>query len=69
MILPKQKWTAYVEKDGDDFILPLPEDLLNQLDWKAGDTLEWDVRLDGAIILSRKKTWWGKFKEWLSWRV
>ena len=39
MILPKQKWTAYVEKDGDDFILPLPEDLLNQLDWKAGDTL------------------------------
>lgn len=69
MILPKQKWTAYVEKDGDDFILPLPEDLLNQLDWKAGDTLEWDVRPDGAIVLSRKRTLWGRFKEWLSWRI
>ena len=48
-------WTVTVEEDGDDFILPLPDDLLEQAGWKIGDTLVWDVRPNGRIFLSKKE--------------
>ena len=53
-----KKWTAYVEQDGEDMILPLPPDMLKELGWKAGDTLLWDVRDDGSIHLSKKLNWY-----------
>ena len=65
------KWTAYVEQDGDDLVIPLPDDMLNELGWKTGDTLIWNINEEtGAITLSRKETWlqqmWSKIKSWIS---
>jgi len=63
------KWTAYVEQDGDDLILPLPSDLLEQMDWKEGDVLIWDVREDGSVILTKKIKWYQRiWKRVTSWR-
>lgn len=63
----KNTWTAYVEHDGDDVILPLPNDLLEQLKWKEGDVLIWDVREDGSVVLTKKMPWykvlWSKIKK------
>jgi len=64
-----KKWTAYVEQDGEDMILPLPPDMLKELGWKAGDTLLWDVREDGSIHLSKKLMWYQTlWKRITSWR-
>jgi bifunctional DNA-binding transcriptional regulator/antitoxin component of YhaV-PrlF toxin-antitoxin module len=49
------KWTVTLEEDGEDLILPFPPDLLEQTGWKEGDTLLWDVKEDGSIILSKKE--------------
>lgn len=54
------KWTAYIEQDGDDLILPIPEDLLNQLGWKEGDVLLWDIDDETGQITLRKKPVWYK---------
>lgn len=61
-------WTAYVRQDGDNLIVPLPDDLLESMDWKIGDVLIWDVREDGSVVLTKKATWynklWSKIKLW-----
>ena len=49
------RWTVTVCADGDDLILPLPEDMLQAVGWGPGDTLEWEEGKDGTWIL-RKKT-------------
>ena len=49
------RWTVTVDRDGDDLILPLPEDMLQAVGWGPGDTLEWEEGKDGTWIL-RKKT-------------
>jgi hypothetical protein len=54
------KWTAYLEQDGDDLILPIPDEVLEELNWKEGDVLIWDIKPDGSIIL-RKGSWWYRF--------
>lgn len=51
-------WTAYVKQDGDDLILPLPDDLLAELKWKEGDVLIWDVHPNGTITLTKKIKWY-----------
>ena len=61
-------WTAYVRQEGDDLIVPFPEDLLETMGWKEGDVLVWDVREDGCVVLTKKATWynklWSKIKLW-----
>lgn len=65
-----KKWTAYVEQDGEDLVLPLPSDMLNELGWKTGDTLIWDVRDDGSIHLSKKLNWYqALWKRITLWRL
>jgi hypothetical protein len=52
-----KKWTAQLEDTNDgtgDAILPLPDELLADLDWKEGDTLNVDTRKDGTIVLTKK---------------
>jgi hypothetical protein len=49
------RWTAILEEDGDDLILPLPEELLNELDWNIGDTLTWTEHSEGSWSI-RKAT-------------
>ena len=61
-------WTAYVQQDGDDLILPLPDDLLEQMGWKVGDVLVWDVKENGTVILTKKVSWyyrlWSRVRKW-----
>jgi len=61
-------WSAYVEQDGDDLILPLPDEVLQELGWESGDTLKW-VQEGDKWILTRSRTGWKarlkKVKRWL----
>jgi len=42
--------TITVEEDGDDVILPIPEDILLELGWDDGDILEWTLENDAAVL-------------------
>jgi len=41
-----------LEEDGDDLILPLPEDLMDELGWQENDLLEWIIE-DDHLVLKR----------------
>ena len=64
----KKTWTAYVQQEGEDFILPFPKGLLEELGWEEGDVLVWDMRGDGTIVLTKKMPWykvmWSRFLNW-----
>ena len=63
-----EKWTVYVEQQGDDLILPLPDQLLTEVGWAPGDIITWDIQEDGTVILKKKERWykkvWNKFNSW-----
>jgi hypothetical protein len=46
--MAESRWTAILEEDGDDLILPLPQELLEELNWNIGDTLEWTEHSEGG---------------------
>ena len=46
-------WTVTVEEDGDDLVLPLPQELLDQVGWLTGDTLNWQNEEDGTWTLTK----------------
>ena len=46
-------WTVKLEQDGDDLILPLPQEILDALDIKEGDVLEWIEHGNNAIALQK----------------
>lgn len=48
-------WVVTVEQDGEDLILPLPEDMLAQVGWKPGDVLQWKKNKDKSWTLQKKK--------------
>ena len=51
-------YTLTVEADPEDeenFLLTFPDQLLAELNWKPGDTLNWDVQEDGTITLTTVK--------------
>ncbi len=52
-----KSYTLPVETDPDDpenFIITFPDELLESVGWKTGDTLIWNVEDDGTIILKKK---------------
>ena len=51
--IPNTSYTVTLEQDGDDLLLPIPEELLQQLQWNTGDMLDWDLQLDNTIILRK----------------
>lgn len=50
------EYTVTLEQDGDDIILPLPQDVIITLDLKEGDTLEWTDNNDGTFTMTKQKT-------------
>jgi len=49
-------WTVTVEEADDgseDLVLPLPQNLLDQVGWREGDTLEWIDNNDGSWIIQK----------------
>lgn len=52
-----KSWTAEILDDPEDpesLILQFPDELLEQVGWKPGDTLIWDVQEDDSIIIRKK---------------
>jgi hypothetical protein len=47
-------WIVTLEKDGEDLILPLTDEMLAGTGWKTGDTLLWE-RAAGQAWTLRKK--------------
>ena len=46
--------TLPVEQNGDDYFLTFTDDLLEELGWKVGDDLNWDLQTDGSIIVTKQ---------------
>jgi len=52
------RWTVKVEEDPDDpdnLVLPMPEGLLEKMNWNIGDTLCWEDNKDGTYTLKKKE--------------
>jgi bifunctional DNA-binding transcriptional regulator/antitoxin component of YhaV-PrlF toxin-antitoxin module len=41
-------------EDGEDLILPLPQEVLDTLDLKEGDYVVWTPQEDGSVFLIKK---------------
>jgi hypothetical protein len=52
---PNTNCIITLEEDGDDCILPLPDEILNELDWQEGDMLEWIVNDDNTITIRKEQ--------------
>jgi hypothetical protein len=50
---PTQTWTVQLEEDGDDVVLPLPQEVLDHLDLQEGDVLKWIDNGDGSWSLTK----------------
>jgi hypothetical protein len=49
-------YMAEVLEDPDDpegAVLQFPEEMIAELGWKEGDTLNWTVQDDGSVILTK----------------
>ncbi|RYD50458.1 MAG: AbrB/MazE/SpoVT family DNA-binding domain-containing protein [Verrucomicrobiaceae bacterium] len=42
-----------LEQDGDDVILPFPDELLEKLGWGEGTNIEFTARGDGSFLLTK----------------
>jgi len=53
----KNTWVAQVEEDTEtgELVLPLPDELLNQVGWDFGDTLVWEELDNGNWSLRKKE--------------
>ena len=40
----KKQWLVKLEEDGDDVIVPLPEELLKEMNWNEGDDLTFELK-------------------------
>jgi hypothetical protein len=49
-------YTVILDEDGEDLILPVPDEVLDSLGWLDGDMLEWDVNEEDNTIIIRKVT-------------
>lgn len=45
-------WTTNVEEDKEtgEFLITFPDDLMEQLGWKEGDTVSWEQEGDNWIL-------------------
>lgn len=46
-------YTVTLEGDDEECYLPLPDEVLNQLDWQDGDTLDWVINDDNTITIMK----------------
>jgi bifunctional DNA-binding transcriptional regulator/antitoxin component of YhaV-PrlF toxin-antitoxin module len=58
---------TFADENGD-IILPLPLEVLEELGWDEGTTLEWKDNGNGSFSLKKKETMLERIKSWLNWR-
>lgn len=49
---PNTSCIVTLEEDGDDLIMPIPEEIIKKLGWNEGDELQWSVN-NNTITLRR----------------
>ncbi len=49
-----KSWQVELIEDGEELILPLPPEMLANLGWQEGDTIEWIDQGDNTWSLKRK---------------
>ena len=49
-------YTVTLDEDGEDVILPIPDEVMDRLEWFDGDMLEWIVNEEDNTIIIRKVT-------------
>jgi len=61
------KHTVKLEEDPvtGDLIMPLSDDMLAELGWKEGDTLDWKDNNDGSFTLTKKEEVMTQETEWV----
>jgi hypothetical protein len=47
------RYEVITQLEGDDVLLPIPPKLLEELNWKEGDTIQFDIDDQGRYILSK----------------
>jgi antitoxin component of MazEF toxin-antitoxin module len=52
--LPMKRWTIPVEELEGDFVITLPQDLLDAAELQIGDTLTWHIDDQGRVTLNKK---------------
>ena len=52
--MAKSRWLIDLEQDGEDLILPLNEEILEQTGWKTGDELLWETKSENVWTLRKK---------------
>jgi hypothetical protein len=50
----EKTFTVTLEQDGEELVLPLPTEILNQMGWDIGDVLEWSDNFDGTFSITKK---------------
>ena len=55
--MPDRSWTVTIEEDTDtgEAILPLPDDMLEQLGWSEGTIIYWIDNKNGTYTLTNKE--------------
>jgi hypothetical protein len=50
------RWSITVEEDPEngDLILPFTDEILSEVGWQTGDTIEWIDNKDGSWTLRKK---------------
>ena len=52
-----KRFTLPVEVDEEDnYFITLPQEILDEMGWYEGITLDWSEDIDGSIILKNPKT-------------
>jgi len=51
------KWTIVLDTDPEsgDLIMPIPDELMDKMNWQIGDTVIWKDNQDGTWSLSKKE--------------
>jgi plastocyanin len=49
-----KKYETIVEKDeNNELVIPFDEDLMSEIGWEVGDTIEWTENDNGSFTLTR----------------
>ena len=50
-------YTVTLEGDDENCFLPLPDEILDELDWQDGDMLDWIINDDSTITIKKVEQW------------
>lgn len=49
------KWTGTVIEENGELLLVFSKEMLNDLGWKEGDTIVWDMDENNKVVIAKKE--------------